>query len=163
MGPHGHRVQKPGQFTLEIFNEPHNVTWTAWVPMVQQLIDTIRSRNPVSKAIVAGTANWCQQADVKTLKIARDQVIYAWHPYSTVYGSIGATTWDSKFGYIMSTGVAPIMNTEWGFTSSSDSANYGTQLIQYMKNLGASWTDGSIHPCGALPCSRRLMWQRQPR
>jgi Cellulase (glycosyl hydrolase family 5) len=134
------RYKNQDNLLWEIFNEPHNVTWTAWVPMVQQLIDTIRARNPVSKVIVAGTANWCQQADVKTLKIARDQVIYAWHPYSTVYGSIGATTWDSKFGYIMSTGVAPIMNTEWGFTSASDSANYGTQLIQYMKNLGASWT-----------------------
>ena len=34
----------------------------------------------------------------------------------------------------MTSGVAPIMNTEWGFTSASDSANYGTQLIQYMKS-----------------------------
>ncbi len=124
----------------EIFNEPHNVTWTAWVPMAQQLIDTIRSKNPVSKVIVAGTVNWCQQADVQTLKIARDKIVYSWHPYSNVYGSIGATTWESKFGYIMTSGVAPIMNTEWGFTSASDSANYGTQLIQYMKSKGISWT-----------------------
>ena len=54
----------------EIFNEPtHHVTWAVWVPMAQQLIDTIRSKNPVSKVIVAGTVNWCQQADVQTLKI----------------------------------------------------------------------------------------------
>jgi flagellar hook assembly protein FlgD len=32
------------------------------------------------------------------------------------------------------------MNTEWGFTSASDSAGYGTQLIQYMKDKGISWT-----------------------
>jgi len=53
---------------------------------------------PVSKVVVCGTANWCQTADVKTLKIARDKIVYSWHPYPSVYGSIGATTWESKFG-----------------------------------------------------------------
>ena len=134
------RYKNQDHIMWEIFNEPHNVTWTAWVPMAQQLIDTIRSKNPVSKVIVAGTANWCQQADVKTLKIARDKIVYSWHPYSNVYGSIGATIWESKFGYIVTSGVAPVMNTEWGFTSASDSAGYGTQLIQYMKDKGISWT-----------------------
>jgi hypothetical protein len=32
------------------------------------------------------------------------------------------------------------MNTEWGLSNASDSANYGTQLIQYMKDKGISWT-----------------------
>jgi hypothetical protein len=89
---------------------------------------------------VCGTANWDQQADVKTLKIARDKIVYSWHPYPSVYGSIGATTWESKFGFIATTGVAPVMNTEWGLSNASDSANYGTQLIQYMKDKGISWT-----------------------
>jgi len=140
------RYKNQDHIMWEIFNEPHTysggptLTWATWVPMAQQLIDTIRSKNPVSKVIVAGTINWCQQADVQTLKIARDKIVYSWHPYSNVYGSIGATTWESKFGYIMTSGVAPIMNTEWGFTSASDSAGYGTELIQYMKTKGICWT-----------------------
>jgi hypothetical protein len=108
--------------------------------MAQQLVDTIRAHNPVSKVVVCGTANWCQTADVKTLKIARDKIIYSWHPYPSVYGSIGATTWESRFGFIATSGVAPVMNTEWGLSNASDSANYGTQLIQYMKDKGISWT-----------------------
>jgi Cellulase (glycosyl hydrolase family 5) len=134
------RYKTQDHIIWEIFNEPHNVSWSAWVPMAQQLVDTIRARNPVSKAIVVGTANWDQEADVNTLKIAREKIIYSWHPYSNVYGSIGATTWETKFGYIMTSNVAPVMNTEWGFTSASDSANYGTQLIQYMVSKGMSWT-----------------------
>jgi len=134
------RYKNQDHLLWEIFNEPHGVAWSAWVPMVNQLIDTIMSKNPVSKVVVAGTANWCQQADVQTAKFNYNKVIYSWHPYSTVYGSIGAATWGPKFGYIMTSGVAPIMATEWGFTSASDSANYGTQLIQYLKGLGASWT-----------------------
>jgi hypothetical protein len=105
--------------------------------MAQQLVDTIRARNPVSKAIVVATANWDQIADVKTLKINREKIIYSWHPYDQVYGSIGASTWESRFGYIMTSGVAPVMNTEWG---GGDANTYGTQLIQYMKNMGMSWT-----------------------
>jgi hypothetical protein len=136
------RYKNQDHILWEIFNEPHgnNVPWTTWVPMAEQLIDTIRLRNPVSKVIVAGTANWCQIADVKTRKFNREKVIYSWHPYSGVYGSIGASVWEQRFGYIMTSGVAPVMNTEWGFTSKQDSAGYGTQLIQYMKDKGISWT-----------------------
>jgi hypothetical protein len=134
------RYKNQDHLLWEIFNEPHGVAWSAWVPMATQLVDTIRAHNPVSKVIVCGTANWDQQADVKTLKIARDKIVYSWHPYPSVYGSIGATTWESKFGFIATTGVAPVMNTEWGLSNASDSANYGTQLIQYMKDKGISWT-----------------------
>jgi hypothetical protein len=131
------RYKNQDHILWEIFNEPHNIGWTTWAPMAEQLIDTIRSRNPVVKAIVAGTVNWCQQADVQTRKFNRDKVIYSWHPYSGVYGSNNATTWEQRFGFIMTSGVAPVMNTEWG---GGDSATYGTQLIQYMKSKGISWT-----------------------
>jgi hypothetical protein len=131
------RYKNQDHIIWEIFNEPHNVSWSAWVPMAQQLIDTIRAHNPVSKVIVAGTANWDQQADVNTLKINRDKIIYSWHPYSGIYGSDNATTWESRFGFIMTSGLAPVMNTEWG---GGNSASYGTPLIQYMKSKGMSWT-----------------------
>jgi len=131
------RYKNQDHIIWEIFNEPHNVSWSAWVPMAQQLVDTIRARNPVSKAIVVGTANWDQQADVNTLKINREKIIYSWHPYSGIYGSDGATTWESHFGFIMTSGIAPVMNTEWG---GGDANTYGTQLIQYMKDKGMSWT-----------------------
>jgi Cellulase (glycosyl hydrolase family 5) len=131
------RYKNQDHIIWEIFNEPHNVNWTTWVPMAQQLIDTIRSKNPVCKVIVAGTANWDQQADVNTLKIARDKIIYSWHPYSGIYGSDNATTWESRFGFIMTSGLAPVMNTEWG---GGNTASYGTPLIQYMKSKGMSWT-----------------------
>jgi endoglucanase len=132
------RYKNQDHIIWEIFNEPHGVSWSAWVPMAQQLVDTIRARNPVSKAIVVATANWDQIADVKTLKINREKIIYSWHPYSGVYGNNGdnATTWEQRFGFIMTSGVAPVMNTEWG----GGNAAYGTQLVQYMKNMGMSWT-----------------------
>ena len=134
------RYKNQDHILWEIFNEPHNVSWTTWVPMAEQLIDTIRSRNPVVKAIVAGTVNWCQQATIQTLKFNRDKVVYSWHPYSNVYGSNSASAWEQNFGSIMTSGIAPVMATEWGFTSAADSAGYGTQLIQYMKGKGMSWT-----------------------
>ena len=108
--------------------------------MAEQLIDTIRARNPVVTAVVAGTVQWCQVANVQTLKINRNEVIYSWHPYSDVYESNGSTVWAQNFGYIMTSGVAPVFASEWGFTSQQDSAVYGTELIQYLKSLGASWT-----------------------
>jgi Cellulase (glycosyl hydrolase family 5) len=129
------RYKNQDHIIWEIFNEPHNIAWTTWVPMAEQLIDTIRSRNPIVKAVVAGTVNWCQQAPVNTLKINRDKVIYSWHPYG-----ITGSALESNFGFIMTSGVAPIFASEWGFTSQQDSAVYGTQLIQYLKNKGASWT-----------------------
>lgn len=134
------RYKNQDHVLWEIFNEPHNLTWDTWVPMAEQLIDTIRSRNPLGTAVVAGTVNWCQNTDVKKLKINRGKVIYSWHPYSNVYGSDGSVIWDENFGFIETMGFAPIMATEWGFTSSQDSAIYGTQLIQYLKDKGASWT-----------------------
>jgi hypothetical protein len=134
------RYKNQDHILWEIFNEPHNLSWTTWVPMAEQLIDTIRARNPVVKAIVAGTVNWCQQAIVQTLKFNRDKVIYSWHPYSNVYGSNSASTWEQNFGSIMTSGIAPVMATEWGFTSQQDSAGYGTLLIQYLKGKGESWT-----------------------
>ena len=133
------RYKNQDHILWEIFNEPHNIGWTTWAPMAEQLIDTIRSRNPVVKAIVAGTVNWCQQADVQTRKFNRDKVIYSWHPYSNVYGSNTASTWEQRFGFIQTSGIAPVMATEWGFTSQQDSAGYGTQLIQYLKSKGMSW------------------------
>jgi len=131
------RYKNQDHIIWEIFNEPHNVNWSAWVPMAQQLIDTIRAHSPVSKVIVAGTANWDQQADVNTMKISRDKIIYSWHPYSGIYGSDNAATWESRFGFIMTSGLAPVMNTEWG---GGNSSSYGTPLIQYMKSKGMSWT-----------------------
>jgi len=133
------RYKNEDHILWEIFNEPHNIAWTTWAPMAEQLIDTIRSRNPVVKAVVAGTVNWCQQADVQTRKFNRDKVIYSWHPYGGVYGSNTASTWEQKFGFIQTSGIAPVMATEWGFTSQQDSAGYGTQLIQYLKSKGMSW------------------------
>ena len=138
------RYQNQDHILWEIFNEPHDVSWTAWVPMAEQLIDTIRTKNPISQVIVAGTVSWCQIADVDTLKINRDKVVYSWHPYEWSYGggndSIGDSVWDRHFGYIMTTGIAPVMATEWGFTSQQDSAVYGTEIIQYFKSRGISWT-----------------------
>jgi hypothetical protein len=139
------RYKNQDHILWEIFNEPHsnstnNVTWATWVPMAEQLIDTIRARNPVVKVIVAGTVNWCQQTGVPGLKFNRDKVIYSWHPYGGVYGSNDSATWEQRFGFIMTSGVAPVMNTEWGFTSQQDSAGYGTALIKYMKGKGISWT-----------------------
>ncbi len=139
------RYKNQDHILWEIFNEPHsngtnNVTWATWVPMAQQLIDTIRARNPVVKAVVAGTVNWCQQTGVPGLKINRDKVIYSWHPYGGIYGSNDSAAWEKNFGFIMTSGVAPVFASEWGFTSQQDSAGYGTQLIKYMKGKGISWT-----------------------
>jgi len=55
-------------------------------------------------------------------------------------GASAHQIWESRFGFIATSGVAPVMNTEWGLSNASDSANYGTQLIQYMKDKGISWT-----------------------
>jgi hypothetical protein len=134
------RYKNQDNLLWEIFNEPHDVAWTTWVPMANQLIDTILAHNPVSKVIVAGTANWCQQADIQTAKFNYNQVIYSWHPYSDDYGTNGQATWDKVFGYIDTSGVAPVMATEWGFTSAADSAGYGTELIDYLQLRGMSWT-----------------------
>jgi len=134
------RYKNQDNLLWEIFNEPHDVAWTTWVPMANQIIDTIVKYNPVSKVIVAGTANWCQQAPIQTAKFNYNKVVYSWHPYSDDYGTNGQSTWDQVFGYIDTSGVAPVMATEWGFTSAADSAGYGTELIDYCQLRGMSWT-----------------------
>jgi len=133
------RYKNQDHIMWEIFNEPHDVAWTTWVPMANQLIDTIVKYNPVSKVIVAGTANWCQQADIQEAKFNYDQVVYSWHPYEDVYPGIGQALWDQEFGYIDTSGVAPVMATEWGLPP-GDSAVYGSEIIAYWKLRGISWT-----------------------
>jgi len=102
------RTSSCGRFSTSLIaTSTNNVTWAIWVPMAEQLIDTIRARNPVVKAIVAGTVNWFQQAPVNTMKINRDKVIYSWHSYGITGSALG-----SNFGNLMTWGVAPILASE---------------------------------------------------
>ncbi len=126
----------------EVYNEPNKSTWTEWAPKAEQLIDIIKSYNPVVNVFAVPGINWAQEIDARTRPINREGVVYSVHPYPQVYNGVWTPeTWDSKFGYIVKEGIAPVINTEYMYPlfDKGDSAAYGKPIIKYQADRGIGW------------------------
>ena len=135
----------------EVYNEPHDILWSDWVPMAEELVDIIRSYNPVATACIVPGVDWAQIAEVDNVAVAREKIIYAWHPYPHVYSAVwDDTTWDTNYGFIVNNGYAPVIADEWGFPlfDKGDRLYYGEVIINYFKSRGISYTAWLMYPWG---------------
>lgn len=106
----------------ELFNEPTfsgnwpptaeslESDWLDWKAFVETVVDTIRANDPDSVIIVGGLV-WAHDISfVSNEPIARDNIVYAVHPYPATMWS--PRSWEEAFGTIMSE--HPVFVTEFG-------------------------------------------------
>ena len=155
----------------ESFNEPHFTTWEEWAPMAEELVDIIRSYDPVVNAVGVPGVVWAQMLDADTRPIERDQVFYLVHPYPQAYGATWTQErWDQEFGYIVEQGIAPVVNSEYGYPlfDEGDRTGYGEPILKYQEKRGITWLgwiyggwEGPVptNPKADLPDDFRLFWE----
>ncbi len=121
----------------EPFNEPidTNVPWSALKPVVQQLIDTIRTGAPKNIIIVPSNI-WDQRpGDAASDPPTGTNLMYTAHVY--------ATNWSPTFQQQVATATAkaPVFISEWGFANSDPTAStFGPSFQTTIDADGASWT-----------------------
>jgi len=120
---------------FEPFNEPidANVPWASLKPVVQQLIDTIRSGAAKNIIIVPSNA-WDQHpGDAVSDPPTGANLMYTAHIYPQ--------NWSGAFQSQLATATAkaPVFISEWGYES-SDPSSFGTSIQTTANGNGASWT-----------------------
>jgi aryl-phospho-beta-D-glucosidase BglC (GH1 family) len=154
------RYQGDGRVIFELYNEPHDVTWSVWragglvdgfqSPGMQGLYDTVRATGAQNLVLIGGL-NWAYDlSGVGDNKIVGYNIAYATHPYE----SPGRTsdTWARSFAYLTKTD--PVVITEFGSLGKGMQAGqtcateYGAQLIPYADARAISWTAWAWFPGG---------------
>lgn len=120
---------------FELFNEPidYGVSWSTLKPVVQQLVDTVRSGAPTNIIIVPSNT-WDQHpGDAASDPPSGTNLMYTAHIY--------ASNWTSTFQSQVALAVtkAPVFITEWGYAD-SDPSSFGPSLQSTADADGASWT-----------------------
>ena len=129
----------------EPFNEPidGSATWATLKPVVQTLVDTIRSGG-ASNVIIVPSNSYCQRpgdaaSDPPT--DAKVNLMYTAHVYPG--------NWNATFKTQVATAAtkAPVFITEWGYDQNASdtvggttSATWGTDFEALVDGNGASWT-----------------------
>jgi len=119
----------------EPFNEPidYNVPWSTLKPVVQRLIDTIRTGAPKNIIIVPSNA-WDQHpGDAASDPPTGTNLMYTAHIYPS--------NWSAAFQAQVATASAkvPVFISEWGFAN-TDPSSFGPSLQTTVNGDGASWT-----------------------
>ena len=127
----------------DIFNEPCYITWTAWRPVAEQLVDVVRSHNPNALILVPGVSWAYDLSGVLQDPVQRQNIVYDTHPYPLSSHWFGS--WDNNFGYLAK--YYPVFASEWGFQFGDSDPNlnatvqsYGQPLLTYMAQKIMSWT-----------------------
>ena len=119
----------------EPFNEPidYNVPWSTLKPVVQRLIDSIRTGAPKNIIIVPSNA-WDQHpGDAASDPPTGTNLMYTAHIYPS--------NWSAAFQAQVATASAkvPVFISEWGFAN-TDPSSFGPSLQTTVNGDGASWT-----------------------
>src|SRR6185312_2546075 len=119
----------------EPFNEPidTSVPWSTLKPVVQRLIDTIRTGAPKNLIIVPSNA-WDQHpGDAASDPPSGTNLMYTAHIYPS--------NWSTAFQAQVATASAkvPVFISEWGFAN-TDPSSFGPSLQTTVNGDGASWT-----------------------
>ena len=141
------KYQNDGHVLFELYNEPHDISWSVWLHGgtvgnyqavgMQDLYDAVRATG-ANNVVIAGGIGWAfNLTGVATNRIQGYNIMYATHPY---YPQDPATQWDSKFGYLATQDIAPVIATEFGDGSESCTGAWDTNLTQYADQRHISWT-----------------------
>src|SRR5580658_3455515 len=141
------RYQGDGHVMFELYNEPHDVTWSVWldggpsgdgftVAGMQQLYDAVRQTGARNLVFIAGLDWAFDLSGVATNRVRGSNIVWVSHPYAQNAQQQPAS-WFGAFGYLSATD--PVMLTEFGNTSSCDTT-YDSQLIAYANAHAISWS-----------------------
>jgi hypothetical protein len=162
------RYQSDGRVLFELYNEPHNVTWSIWksggptsdgyqAVGMQQLYDTIRATGAENVVIVGGLDWAFDLSGVPDNRIDGHNVVYATHIYDSSQMQPGR--WDSHWGFL--TASDPVIVTEFGDTGSC-SAEFASEVMRYADRHSASWTAWAWYPGGCAFPSLIDDWSGTP-
>lgn len=119
---------------FEILNEPElsatATNWALWATATNSMIVIIRNSG-ATNVLIADGLNFAEHLDgAPTLSDPLQQVAYASHPYAHSamdQQSSGPSGWDSKFGNVSVTALAPVLVTEWSLENTPTPPNQGFQ------------------------------------
>jgi hypothetical protein len=171
-----------GRVLFELYNEPKNISWDAWLNGgtvvdnyydsatktsqtvtftavgMQQLYNAIRATG-AQNIVIAGGISWAYDlTGVATHRIQGNNIMYASHPYD--YGDKQPADWDRAWGFL--TESAPVIITEFGSTKDTCPTDYSSQLIDYADTHGASWTAWAWYVNGCTFPSLIVDWYGSP-
>ncbi len=132
------------------FNEPSHITWRAWRPVAEQLVDVIHAVNPKAVVFVSGVDWGYDLSGALRNPVERDNIIYETHPYPGK-----GEDWKLTLDQLRQT--SAVFIGEWGFTPNSSSSNlrgttseYGLPLVQYAEARNIGWTAWWWNPSGEV-------------
>jgi hypothetical protein len=126
---------------FELYNEPHDVSWSVWLngdntyAGMQQMYNAVRAAG-ASNTVIVGGLNWAFDLSGVTTGYAVQgtNIAYATHPYD--YAGKQIADWPAGFGSLAST--SPIIMTEFGQYCATNT--YVADLLNYAESLGIHWT-----------------------
>lgn len=126
---------------FELYNEPHDVSWSQWLngdatyAGMQEMYNAVRAAG-ASNMVLVGGLNWA--FDLSGVgagyAVQGTHVAYATHPYD--YAGKQVADWPAAFGYLTST--APVVMTEFGQYCNTDT--YVADLLTYAQTNQIHWT-----------------------
>jgi aryl-phospho-beta-D-glucosidase BglC (GH1 family) len=137
-----------GHVLFELYNEPHSIPWGAWlnggnasgfqIVGMQELYDTVRAAGADNVVIAGGLSYAFDLSGVGANAIKGYNILYASHPY---FPQDPTSFWQSRFGYLASSDIAPVILTEFGDArAGACTPAWNTNLIQFADSLQISWT-----------------------
>ncbi len=129
----------------EIFNEPHDISWSEWKVQATEVVDTIRAIDPDSVIFVAGLDWGYDLSQVKEDPIERENIAYITHPYPDKENAKTREQWEKYFGYLADT--YPIIASEFQFPIDGvGDYEWGHNFHTYLYQKKISFTGWSIYP-----------------
>jgi endoglucanase len=149
------RFRDDGRVMFELYNEPHDVSWTTWksggtlsagyqAVGMQQLYDTVRATGAQNLVIIGGLDWGYDLSGVPANRVDGYNIVYATHPYNSPGRRPG--NWDKSWGFLTQTD--PVIVTEFGTATSTCITDYSAALIAYADAHGTGWTAWAWYPGG---------------
>jgi len=159
-----------GHVLFELYNEPHDVTWSVWqnggaaggftAVGMQELYDAVRNAG-ANNLVVAGGLNWAYDlAGVSMYGLKGYNIMYATHPYNEADKQPG--TWEGNFGFLATGDIAPVVVTEFGDGTPQCAGAWDQQLITFAGARQISWTAWAWYPGGCSFPSLISDWTPTP-
>lgn len=147
------RYKDDGRVLFELYNEPHDVTWSVWleggdsgdgfqVVGMQELYDTVRATGADNLVLIGGLRYAYDLTGVPDHRVQGYNIVYTTHPYD--FADKQPAAWNADWGFLADTD--PIFVTEFG--SFNCNPNYAQQLIDFAEQRMLSWSAWAWYPGG---------------
>jgi len=118
-----------------IFSEPAYITWEAWRPVAERLIDAVRAEHPDAVVFVPGVDWGYDLSGALADPVRRPNIVYETHPYPKK--GEAWKTWTPELA-----SRAPVFIGEWGFEpypGTPSLETYGRDLLAFSGRYGLGW------------------------